>query len=119
MSRHSTRQEHLNWAELEQRYRAAEEPNERTWWPILADSGRFWPILADSGRFWPILWLLSQGRTGREVATVTGYSPYWIGQIAKRYNQQGRNGMRNRRHTTSHRAPPALTTAQQEEVRQP
>jgi transposase len=97
MPAHINLQAHLTSTELEQRYRAAKEPNERSWWQIL--------------------WLLSQDRTGREVATVTGYSPYWIGQIAKRYNTEGPDGMRNRRHTTSHRAPPALTTAQQEELR--
>jgi transposase len=97
MSRHITLQPHLSKGELEHRYRAAKEPNERTWWQIL--------------------WLLSQGRTGREVATVTGYSPYWIGQIAKRYNTEGPTGMHNRRHTTSHRAPPALNLVQQEELR--
>jgi transposase len=98
MSRHITLQPHLSSAELEARYRAAKEPNERTWWQIL--------------------WLVSQGRTGREVAAVTSYSPYWIGQIAKRYNREGPAGMHNRRHTTSHRAPPALNAAQQEELRQ-
>jgi transposase len=97
MSNHIRLQPHLTSDELEQRYRGAKEPNERTWWQIL--------------------WLLSQDRTGREVATVTGYSPYWIGQIAKRYNREGPEGMRNRRHTTSHRAPPALNSAQQEELR--
>jgi transposase len=97
MSNHVTLQSHLTSAKLEERYRSAKEPNERSWWQIL--------------------WLVSQGRSGREVATVTGYSPYWIGQIAKRYNQDGPDGMHNRRHTTSHRAPPALNVAQQEELR--
>lgn len=64
MSRHIILQPHLSSDTLEQRYRGAKEPNERSWWQIL--------------------WLLSQGRTGREVATVTGYSPYWMGQLAKR-----------------------------------
>lgn len=95
MPNHITLQPHLSSAELEERYRAAKEPNERSWWQIL--------------------WLVSQGCTGRDVATVTGYSPYWIGQIAKRYNIEGPDGMRNRRHTTSHRAPSALDTAQQYE----
>jgi hypothetical protein len=35
------------------------EPNERSWWQIL--------------------WLLSQVRTACDIATVTGYSPYWTG----------------------------------------
>lgn len=97
MSRHIILQAHLTSAELEQRYRAAKEPNERSWWQIL--------------------WLLSQGRSGREIATVTGYSPYWIGQIAKRYNAEGPAGMVNRQRTTSHRAPRMLSAAQQEELR--
>jgi len=97
MARHILLQPHLSSAELEQRYRGAKEPNERTWWQIV--------------------WLLSQGRTGREIASVTGYSPYWIGQIAKRYNAEDPTGMHNRRHTTSHRSPPALNAAQQEELR--
>jgi transposase len=96
MPAHITLQPHLTSIELEQQYRAAKEPNERTWWQIL--------------------WLLSQGRTGREVATVTGYSPYWIGQIATLQCRRP-SGMQNRRHTTSHRAPPALNRAQQEELR--
>jgi hypothetical protein len=49
---------------------------------------------------------------------VTGYSAYWIGQLAKRYNTDGPEGMHNRRHTTSHRNPPAVPPALQEELRQ-
>ena len=41
--------------ELEQRYRAAKEPHERTWWHML--------------------WLLARGQTARAVAQNTGYSP--------------------------------------------
>src|SRR5260370_24194186 len=33
------------------------------------------------------------------VAAVTGYSAYWIGQIARRYNTHGPDGVRDRRHT--------------------
>ncbi len=83
---------------LEQRYRAAKEPHERTWWQIL--------------------WLLARGQTARAVAQSTGYSPYWIGQIAKRYNEQGAGGMTNRQHTTSRRTPPLLSAALQAELRQ-
>jgi transposase len=88
---------HLSAEELERRYRAAKEPNERTWWQIL--------------------WLLAQGRTATELATITGYRAYWIGRIAKRYNEQGPDGMVNRRHTTSRRAAPVLSAALQEELR--
>jgi transposase len=84
--------------ELERRYRAAKEPHERTWWQIL--------------------WLLGRGLTATAIAETTGYSAYWIGQVAKRYNAEGPAGMVNRRHTTSHRTPPLLAPAQREELRQ-
>lgn len=90
-------QPYLSVEELERRYRAAKEPNERTWWQIL--------------------WLLAQGHTATELSAVTGYRAYWIGQIAKRYNEQGPAGMVNRRHTTSYRPPPVLSPALQEELR--
>lgn len=89
---------HLTIDELEARYRRAHEPTERSWWQIL--------------------WLLSQGHTAVAVSLVTGYSAYWIGQIAKRYNSEGPAGMHNRRHTTSHRTPAAVPPALQEELRQ-
>jgi len=84
--------------ELERRYRAAKEPHERSWWQIL--------------------WLLAQGRTATELAGVTSYSAYWIGQLAKRYNEQGPAGMHNRQHTASRRAAPLLSAELQEELRQ-
>ena len=89
---------HLSVAELEARYRRPAEPTEHNRWQII--------------------WLLSQGLLAREVAASTGYSAYWIGQIARRYNTEGPAGMSNRRHTTSHRAAPLLTSAQMEELRQ-
>src|SRR5258705_7825986 len=97
MARRIHLQPHLSVDELERRYRAAKEPNERTWWQLL--------------------WLLAQGRTATELSAVTGYRAYWIGQIAKRYNEQGPAGMQNRRHTTSYRPPPVLSPALQEELR--
>lgn len=98
MARRIHLQMYLSVDELERRYRAAREPSERTWWQIL--------------------WLLAQGRSAPAVAGVTGYSAYWIGQIAKRYNAQGPAGMVNRRHTTSYRTPPVLSLEVQEELRQ-
>src|SRR5258706_1327892 len=98
MGRHIHLQPHVTVDDLERRYRAAKEPHERSWWQIL--------------------WLLAQGRTATELAGVTGYSAYWIGQIAKRYNERGPAGMHNRQHTTSRRAAPLLSAAQQEELRQ-
>jgi len=80
MGRHLHLQPHLPIDELERHYRAPKEPHERSWWQML--------------------WLLAQGRTATELAGVTGYSAYWIGQIAKRYNAQGPAGMHNRQHTS-------------------
>src|SRR5258708_17640967 len=74
MARQIHLQPHLSVDDLERRYRAAKEPNERSWWQIL--------------------WLLSQGHTAVQIAAVTGYSAYWIGQIAKRYNTEGPAGTR-------------------------
>jgi transposase len=97
MERHIHLQPYLSIDELEHRYRTAEEPNERTWWQIL--------------------WLLARGRTATELSQVVGYRAYWIGQIAKRYNEQGSEGMHNRRHTTSYRPAPVLSAEQQEQLR--
>jgi hypothetical protein len=97
MARRIHLQPHLSVDELARRYRTAKEPNERTWWQIL--------------------WLLAQGRTATELSAVTGYRAYWIGQIAKRYNDEGPAGMVNRRHTTSYRPPPVLSPELQEELR--
>lgn len=79
----------LSVNDLERRYRAAKEPHERSWWQIL--------------------WLLARGQLAKEIAESTGYSRYWIGQIAKRYNAEGPAGMRNRQYTHSHRAAPLLS----------
>ena len=97
MSRHIHLATHLSVDDLEKRYRAAREPHERTWWQIL--------------------WLLGQGQTATAIARSTGYTAAWIGQIAKRYNAEGPDGMVNRQHTTSWRAPRMLTAEQQEELR--
>jgi transposase len=97
MARRIHLQSHLSVDELERRYRAAKEPHERSWWQIL--------------------WLLSRGQLAKGIAESTGYSRYWIGQIAKRYNAEGPDGMVNRQRTTSWRAPRMLSAAQQEELR--
>lgn len=86
---------HLSIDELEQRYRQVHEPHERSWWQIL--------------------WLLSRGATAGAVAESTGYSRYWIGQLAKRYNTEGPAGMVNRQHTSAHRMPTLLNSAQLED----
>ena len=69
---------HASTEELEHRYRKAKDPVER------------------SHR--QIVWLLSEGKTTREVCEVTGYSPGWVRRIAHRYNERGVEGLGDRRH---------------------
>ena len=68
---------HLSPAELGQRYRAARSPVRRS--------------------HLQIVWLLSQGRSEREVAQVTGYGRRWIAEIMRRYNEEGLDGLGDRR----------------------
>jgi transposase len=67
----------LSPAELGQRYRAARSPVERS--------------------HLQIVWLLSQGRSEREVAQVTGYGRRWIAEIVRRYAEGGPDGLGDRR----------------------
>src|SRR6478735_5215848 len=97
MARRIRLQPHLSEAELERRYRRAKEGTVRGWWQIL--------------------WLLARGQTAKDIAESTGYSRYWIGQIAKRYNAEGPAGLRDKRRTDSRRAAPLLSAEQQEELR--
>ena len=69
---------HLPVAELEQRYRAARDPVARS--------------------HWQILWLLGCGHRSAAVAAVTGYSANWVREIARRYRQEGPDGVGDRRH---------------------
>jgi transposase len=85
--------------ELEQRYRRASEGMERS--------------------HWQIIWLLAQGRPAYQVAQMTGYSAYWIGQIARRYNEEGEEGLRNHRRVSRPSPLALLSTAEQlDELRQ-
>src|SRR5881392_3495410 len=68
---------HLSPAELGQRYRAARSPVERS--------------------HLPIVWLLSRGRSEREVARVTGHGRRWVGEVARRYDEGGPDGLGDRR----------------------
>jgi transposase len=85
---------HLTDDELCGRYRCATDPVERSRWHFL--------------------WLLAGGMTATAEAAVTGYSAYWIGQIARRYNIDGPDGVRDRRRTTCAGRPdlPALQLAE-------
>ena len=78
--------------ELHERYRQAHDPVERSRWHFL--------------------WLLARGLTATAIARVTGYSAYWIGQIARRYNTAGPDGVRDQRRPGRARQP-LLTEEQQ------
>jgi transposase len=90
--------DHLSLAELEKRYRKAHDPVARSRWHML--------------------WLLKQGYTATQIAQLTGYTAYWIGQIARRYNEQGEAGVLDRRRPGHPAHNTLLTSAQQEELRQ-
>jgi transposase len=88
----------LSVDELEQRYRRASEGMERS--------------------HWQLLWLLARGHPAYEVAQMTGYSAYWIGQVARRFNEEGEEGLVTHR-TISRPSPLALlsTPAALDELR--
>jgi transposase len=90
-------EEHLSAQELEERYRKARDPVERS--------------------HYQIVWLLAQGKLTREVADVTGYSPEWIGEVSRRYNERGVEGLGDRRHRNPG-AEPLLSKEQQQELRE-
>ena len=69
---------HLTTDELARRYRAAQDPVERS--------------------HYQILWLLSGGQTTREVMAATGYSRGWVQALAKRYNRDGPAALGDQRH---------------------
>src|SRR3954464_14638623 len=68
---------HLSIAELESRYRDAQEATE--------------------ARHLQAIWLLAQGRTVLEVSEVLAFVPRWVTQLAARYNACGPAALGDRR----------------------
>jgi transposase len=89
MSRQIKLTPHLRVEELEARYRRASDGTERS--------------------HWQIIWLLAQGHPAYRVAEMTGYSAYWIGQLARRYNAGGAEALRDQRHVVRAHRPPLLS----------
>lgn len=88
-------EEHLSIDELEERYRKARDPVLRS--------------------HYQIVWLLSSGKLTREVTEATGYSPEWIREISRRYNESGAQGLGDGRHKNPG-ASPLLSPQQQREL---
>ena len=86
---------HHSVEELERRYKAADDGIER-------------------GHL-QIIWLLSQGRSAKFVAEVTGYTPTWVSKILWRYNDHGLAGLGDGR-LANPGAAPLLEPAQVEEL---
>jgi transposase len=95
MARRISLEPHLTIEELEGRYRSTTDPVERSRWYFL--------------------WLLARGLAAKLVASITGYSAYWIGRIARRYNYHGPDGVRDLRHQ-SRPSMPLLSATQQGEL---
>src|SRR5258707_15747692 len=60
------------------------------------------------------LGLLAGGMTATAVSAVTGYSAYWIGHIVRRYNTDGPDGVRDRRHALCAGRPDLLASQRAE-----
>src|SRR5438270_7619281 len=86
---------HLDSEELEDRYRKAHDPVERS--------------------HYQILWLISEGKSTTQVMEVTGYSRGWIQQLARRYNADGPQALGDRRHRNPGAKERALLTAEQQQ----
>jgi len=87
--------EHFSEAELYERYRRTKDPVERS--------------------HWQVIWLKQRGKTTDEIQEVIGYSAYWIRTLIHRYNDQGEEGLTDRRHAHPGAAP-MLCDEQQAEL---
>src|SRR3712207_9215999 len=86
---------HLSSEELERRYRKAKDPVLRS--------------------HYQIVWLISEGKTTRQVMEVTGYSRGWIQRLARRYNALGSEALGDRRHHNPGAKERALLSVEQQQ----
>src|SRR5215213_1827843 len=87
---------HLSSEELEYRYRKAHDPVLRS--------------------HYQIIWLISEGKTTRQVMEHTGYSRGWIQRLARRYNAVGPDeALGDRRHHNPGARDRALLSAEQQQ----
>ncbi len=64
-----------------------------------------------------MIWLLSTGKTPKQVSEITTYSQTWIYQLINRYNQQGEVGLGDQR-TSNRGKQPLLDDIQQAQLHQ-
>lgn len=83
---------HLSIEELEQGYRSCQDSIERS--------------------HWQIIWLYAQYGDAAKVAELTAYSGVWVRKLVKRYNEGGKESLRDLRHDNPGEAP-VLTEKQQ------
>ena len=94
--------EHLSVEELERRYRTAEDATE--------------------ARHIQAIWLLAQGRTVLDVASVLAFVPRWVEELAARYNAHGPGALGDQRRHNGRAASvltPALLATLAERLRTP
>jgi transposase len=73
------------------------------------------PPIPSSERDFHILWLMKDGHTPDEVASMLGYTARWVRTIVQRWNKAGEQGIRDQRLTLPG-APCLLTVEQQQEL---
>src|SRR5579863_3174078 len=83
----------LTTEELHDRYRSTTNAVERT--------------------HWHILWLIKEGHTPGEIASLLGYTARWVRTIVQRWNKEGPRGIRDQRRTQP--GAPCLLTAEQQQ----
>ncbi len=88
-------QSELGAEELHERYRKTRTPVERT--------------------HWHILWLMKEGKTPQEIATMLGYTARWVRTIVRRWNSEGEAGLCDHRRALPG-AKPLLSPEQQSEL---
>lgn len=89
--------DYLTEAELQERYRHASNPVEKS--------------------HWHCLWLLATGKKVTEVAVITTYTARWVRELIHRYNELGPTAMLDQRPKIKG-APPLLTKELQAELDQ-
>ena len=87
--------DHLTLSELEQRVKKAKDPVERT---------RFLAV-----------YHAKRGLTAKEIAKITLHTTRWVQQVVRRYNQEGPEALKDKRHTNPGQRP-KLTPEEQKRV---